>query len=475
MRSGLNAEIEDRAAAEGRRAPFNSSDASLTHSRSPARSPALRRFENTIDDVDAVGADAEEEELSGSTPSLSSPSSSSSPSFDLVDAEEQLKQYHEKYSRASSALSKAQRARTVAERRLSLCAVSLSSTSAAHVSGQQHLRALHDVGTVIYGGLTRIFYGRDVSGGVLDTWTGINGVLQGLFPLGRRGDDGEPGGVGRQPPPPQEAQQQPQQQPQQQLQQQQQPTTGISYHMDSLQSVVQAATGPLVSVSKALFMSTSAALVGTSSLFRFGASLFQFGMQSLIFLSLLFALLSAEEDPLTSLITSMPFPPAARDKAAIALNKSLGGVFVTLIKLCVIHGLFTWWVVAGPVVAPAHAPAPAHALTHACRSLPPCARVTFTFFDAPLVYLTSTLAAAFSIVPFVPSWLVAIPSATALAVQGRIISSIVLLGLHFAAYSFGDTEILNEAGTGGQPYLMSLSVFGGLYAVPANPFLGGGY
>jgi len=471
MRSGLNAEIEDRAAAEGRRAPFNSSDASLTHSRSPARSPALRRFENTIDDVDAVGADAEEEELSGSTPSLSSPSSSSSPSFDLVDAEEQLKQYHEKYSRASSALSKAQRARTVAERRLSLCAVSLSSTSAAHVSGQQHLRALHDVGTVIYGGLTRIFYGRDVSGGVLDTWTGINGVLQGLFPLGRRGDDGEPGGVGRQPPPPQEAQQQ----PQQQLQQQQQPTTGISYHMDSLQSVVQAATGPLVSVSKALFMSTSAALVGTSSLFRFGASLFQFGMQSLIFLSLLFALLSAEEDPLTSLITSMPFPPAARDKAAIALNKSLGGVFVTLIKLCVIHGLFTWWVVAGPVVAPAPAPAPAPALTHACRSLPPCPRVTFTFFDAPLVYLTSTLAAAFSIVPFVPSWLVAIPSATALAVQGRIISSIVLLGLHFAAYSFGDTEILNEAGTGGQPYLMSLSVFGGLYAVPANPFLGGGY
>ena len=470
MRSGLNAEIEDRAAAEGRRAPFNSSDASLTHSRSPARSPALRRFENTIDDVDAVGADAEEEELSGSTPSLSSPSSSSSPSFDLVDAEEQLKQYHEKYSRASSALSKAQRARTVAERRLSLCAVSLSSTSAAHVSGQQHLRALHDVGTVIYGGLTRIFYGRDVSGGVLDTWTGINGVLQGLFPLGRRGDDGEPGGVGRQPPPPQEAQQ-----PQQQLQQQQQPTTGISYHMDSLQSVVQAATGPLVSVSKALFMSTSAALVGTSSLFRFGASLFQFGMQSLIFLSLLFALLSAEEDPLTSLITSMPFPPAARDKAAIALNKSLGGVFVTLIKLCVIHGLFTWWVVAGPVVAPAPAPAPAPALTHACRSLPPCPRVTFTFFDAPLVYLTSTLAAAFSIVPFVPSWLVAIPSATALAVQGRIISSIVLLGLHFAAYSFGDTEILNEAGTGGQPYLMSLSVFGGLYAVPANPFLGGGY
>ena len=463
----MNAEIEDRAAAEGRHAPFNSSDTSLTHSLTPARSPALRRFENNVDDVDAVGADAEEEELSGSIPSLSSPS------FDLVDAEEQLKQYHEKYSRASSALSKAQRARTVAERRLSLCAVSISSTSAAHVSGQQHLRALHDVGTVIYGGLTRIFYDRDVSGGVLDTWTGINGVLQGLFPLGRRGDDGDPGGVARQPLPPQEAQQQPQQQrqQQQQQQQQQQPTTGISYHMDSLQSVVQAATGPLVSVSKALFMSTSAALVGTSSLFRFGASLFQFGMQSLIFLSLLFALLSAEEDPLTSLITSMPFPPAARDKAAIALNKSLGGVFVTLIKLCVIHGLFTWCVVAGPIVAPAPTPA----LTHACRSLPPCARVTFTFFDAPLVYLTSTLAAAFSIVPFVPSWLVAIPSATALAVQGRIISSIVLLGLHFAAYSFGDTEILNEAGTGGQPYLMSLSVFGGLYAVPANPFLGGGY
>ena len=332
----------------------------------------------------------------------------------LVRAEDELKQYHDEYSEASSNLAKAQRSRVVAERRLALCSTGnlSSATSTSSVSGH-HLRALHDVGTVIHGGFSKIIRSRDITGGIADTWNGLNRIVQGLFDNNNGNDTPQNGSPSPAPP-------------------------ASRMHIDSLRSVIQAATGPLISVGRALFLSTSAALVGTSSLFRFGASLLSFGMQSIIFLSLLFALLSAEDDPLASMIYHLPFPPAARNKAAAALNKSLGGVFVTLFKLCVIHGLFTW--------------------------------VTFTFFDAPLVYLTSTASAAFSIVPFIPSWLVVTPSVTALAVQGRIIPGIILMGMHFAAYSFGDTEILNEAG--GQPYLMSLSVFGGMYAMPANPFLG---
>ena len=128
----------------------------------------------------------------------------------------------------------------------------------------------------------------------------------------------------------------------------------------------------------------------------------------------------------------------ARDKAAEALNRSLGGVFVTLIKLCVIHGLFTW--------------------------------VTFKFFGAPLVYLSSTVSAAFSLLPLIPSYMVAIPALVALSMQGRIVSGVILFAMHFSATNFGDTEVLNEAG--GQPYLMSLSVLGGMWAFYPNPFLG---
>ncbi len=398
-------------------------------------STALRRFENTLEvadgdedpgDIGAIEAidtieaaqkihriQMVENTETSDAPVPADQEASLSLEGILVRAEDELKQYHSEYTQASSELAKAQRSRVVAERRLALCSTgSLSSaTSTPSVSGQ-HLRALHDVGTVIHGGFSKIIRSQDITGGILDTWNGLNGIIQGLFDS--NGNDTAQNGSTSPAPPP------------------------SRMHIDSLQSIIQAATGPLISVGRALFLSTSAALVGTSSLFRFGASLLSFGMQSIIFLSLLFALLSAEDDPVASMIYHLPFPPAARNKAATALNKSLGGVFVTLFKLCVIHGLFTW--------------------------------VTFTFFDAPLVYLTSTASAAFSIVPFIPSWLVVTPSVTALAVQGRIIPGIILMGMHFAAYSFGDTEILNEAG--GQPYLMSLSVFGGMYAMPANPFLG---
>ena len=387
-------------------------------------STALRRFENALeveDDEDAARHPAGKEAVAlgavriGDDDDDTLAHQGTSIESILVQAEDQLRKYHEDYSIASSNLAKAQRAKVVAERRLSLCSMGSikSATSTSNVSGR-HLRALHDVGTVIHSGFSKIVRSWDIAGGITETWSGLNGIVQGLFDNPDTNETTADGSPSPSPP------------------------SSSRMHIDSMQSVIHAATGPLISVGKALFLSTSAALVGTSSLFRFGASLLSFGMQSIIFLSLLFALLSAEEDPLASMIYHLPFPPAARNKAAIALNKSLGGVFVTLIKLCVIHGLFTW--------------------------------VTFTFFDAPLVYLTSTASAAFSIVPFIPSWLVVTPSVTALAVQGRIIPGVVLMGLHFAAYSFGDTEILNEAG--GQPYLMSLSVFGGMYAMPANPFLG---
>ena len=66
--------------------------------------------------------------------------------------------------------------------------------------------------------------------------------------------------------------------------------------------------------------------------------------------------------------------------------------------------------------------------------------------------------------------MVAIPALVALSMQGRIVSGVILFAMHFSATNFGDTEVLNEAG--GQPYLMSLSVLGGMWAFYPNPFLG---
>ena len=326
----------------------------------------------------------------------------------VVHTEQDLKDIQSKYAIALSNRAKAVRSKLVAERRLALC-------KDGERYEQQHDRQhafVNEFGSVIQKGYRRILSDWDIKGGLLETWTGLYDIWEGVVdsnPTARGPDSSNQGGI---------------------------------VHLDSLQSMARAAVGPLVSLGRALFISvestTSAALAGSYSLFRLGASVLQFGMQSLLFLSMLFALLNSQEDPFSQIIQLLPFPPEARDKAAEALNRSLGGVFVTLIKLCVIHGLFTW--------------------------------VTFKFFGAPLVYLSSTVSAAFSLVPLIPSYMVAIPALVALAMQGRIVSGIILFAMHFTATNFGDTEVLNEAG--GQPYLMSLSVLGGMWAFYPNPFLG---
>lgn len=326
----------------------------------------------------------------------------------VVQNESKLKQIQSEYASLLSDHAKSARAKLVAERRLSLCRDDVRSEQE---SDHGHA-VVNEFGRVMQKGYLKIITNWDVKAGLFETWNGLYDIWEGML----NSNATTVGAESR--------------------------NQGSIVHLESLQSMARAAVGPLVSLARALFISvestTSAALAGSYSLFRLGASLLQFGMQSLLFLSLLFALLSAKEDPLSQIIQLLPFPPEARDKAAEALNRSLGGVFVTLIKLCVIHGLFTW--------------------------------VTFKFFGAPLVYLSSTISAAFSLLPLIPSYMVAIPSLVSLAMQGRIVSGIILFAMHFAATNFGDTEVLNEAG--GQPYLMSLSVLGGMWAFYPNPFLG---
>ena len=330
----------------------------------------------------------------------------------LLKAQHRVKEAQSEHARIVSEYAKSARQVLVTERRLALCRDNVTRDMDYSSSGAHHNSLLHEIGTVIQRGFSRIASDWNFQAGLADTWNGLHDVWVGF--TGTNETDEQNINSTHQ---------------------------GI-INFNSLQSISTAAIGPLVSVIKTLFVSfestTSAAIAGSATLVRIGATLFQFGMQSLLFLSLLFALLSAEEDPLARMMQLFPLPQDVRDKASDALNQMLGGVFSALIKLAVIHGLFTW--------------------------------VTFKIFGAPLVYLSSTVSAAFSLLPLIPSYMICIPALIALSVQGRIVSGIILFALHFAAASYGDSEVLNEAG--GEPYLMSLSVLGGMYAFYPNPFLG---
>lgn len=61
-----------------------------------------------------------------------------------------------------------------------------------------------------------------------------------------------------------------------------------------------------------------------------------------IFLALLFYLLAAETDPLTSLTRLLPLSAVARHRTSLAFASAMRGVIVCALKLAAFHALFTW-------------------------------------------------------------------------------------------------------------------------------------
>lgn len=221
----------------------------------------------------------------------------------------------------------------------------------------------------------------------------------------------------------------------------QRPGSSAAADLTKIQRLVQVAAGPLFGIGRAAAASvgttTAAAVMGSLGLFRLGLGVVHLGVQAALFLTLLYYLLAAETDPLTRAVALMPLPPAARDRAAASLNAALGGVFMSMLKLASFHGLFAW--------------------------------LTFRVAGAPLAYTSAVASAAFALLPFVPTYAVAIPGCAVMALQGKVAAAVILLLAHFGAYNIGDAKVLEDSG--GHPFMMSLAILGGLWAF-SNPLLG---
>lgn len=211
--------------------------------------------------------------------------------------------------------------------------------------------------------------------------------------------------------------------------------------LSRLQRVAQTAAVPLIALGRAVAIplgsSAAAAIMGGFGLLRLGLSVFHLGVQSTLFFTLLYYLLSAKTDPVARAVGVLPLPPNARRHAAEVINTALGGVLISLLKLSAAHGLYTW--------------------------------LTFRALNVPMAYTASVASSAFALLPFVPTYAVALPGSLAVAAQGRLTTAIILLALHFAGYYIGDTILLEDSG--GHPFMMSLSILGGLWAF-SNPLLG---
>jgi hypothetical protein len=68
--------------------------------------------------------------------------------------------------------------------------------------------------------------------------------------------------------------------------------------------------------------------------------------------------------------------------------------------------------------------------------------ITFRVMGLPLTYTASVASAVCALLPFVPTYAVALPGCVVLLAQGRLLAAVLFFALHFGGYYFADTAIL---------------------------------
>lgn len=105
----------------------------------------------------------------------------------------------------------------------------------------------------------------------------------------------------------------------------------------------------------------------------------------MLFVAMLFLLLSAKQDPFQQAVRILPMSETAREHTAASFSEALRGVFQSALKLAVFHSVFT------------------------------C--LTFRAFGVQLVYVPTLLSAVCAILPLVQVWMLAVPAALQLILQ----------------------------------------------------------